>query len=381
MRYIPGRRPDRVERERPQSSRGVRIRVASCHRCTARSRPSRRRAGRSDLQRAGRLGILHERKVLAAYQDQFGDGVVEIPEARSSDAEALSDAVRRTNEALASDAEVIYQAAFATKEFVGFADFLVREPSKAPGAPRPWIVQDTKLARHARVTALMQLAAYVDQLDRLGVCRADHVELLLGDGTSARTRSTTFCRCSGSAASDWRRSSPIAGADLGSEGRCARVGDPRGELGIVACGRCATCDAEVVASRDLLLVAGMRPVQREKLRAAGILTIDALAVAEAAPATMNPDTFAMLRTQARLQLESPAGTPPLNPPRHTPVPERSKGRRSRRTEVVAPKTLIALPRPRRGDLFFDFEGDPLHTSRRGPQDAIMGARLPVRLGG
>src|SRR6478735_5469571 len=70
------------------------------------------------MQRAGRLGILHEKKVLAAYQDQFGDGVVEIPEARSSDAAALSDAVRRTNEALASDAEVIYQAAFATEEFV-----------------------------------------------------------------------------------------------------------------------------------------------------------------------------------------------------------------------------------------------------------------------
>ena len=39
---------------------------------------------------------------------------------------------------------------------------------------------------------------------------------------------------------------------------------------------CATCDAEVVASRDLLLIAGMRPVQRDRLRAAGIMTIDDL---------------------------------------------------------------------------------------------------------
>ena len=48
-----------------------------------------------------------------------------------------------------------------------------------------WVVQDTKLARRARVTALMQLAAYADQLDRLSIPRADRVELLLGDGTTS----------------------------------------------------------------------------------------------------------------------------------------------------------------------------------------------------
>ncbi|MGL4255007.1 MAG: DNA helicase, partial [Microbacterium sp.] len=129
------------------------------------------------LQRAGRLGTAHERRVLADYLERFGAGVVEIPETRSSDAAALAEAVALTNAALASDADVVYQAAFATTDFVGFADFLVRD-----GAGR-WIVQDTKLARRARVTALMQLAAYVVQLDRLGVPRADRVELLLGDGS------------------------------------------------------------------------------------------------------------------------------------------------------------------------------------------------------
>src|SRR5690606_19134946 len=128
----------------------------------------------------------HERRVLADYVERFGAGVVEIPETRSSDAAALAEAVSLTQAALASDARVIYQAAFATSDFVGFADFLVREAptGEADGrAPidRPWVVQDTKLARRARVTALMQLAAYVDQLDRLGVPRADHVELILGD--------------------------------------------------------------------------------------------------------------------------------------------------------------------------------------------------------
>ncbi|MFC0196471.1 TM0106 family RecB-like putative nuclease [Microbacterium arthrosphaerae] len=340
------------------------------------------------LERAGRLGTVHEQRVLADYVARYGDGVVEIPETRSSDAAALADAVARTNAALASGAEVVYQAAFATDEFVGFADFLVRDDD------RRWLVQDTKLARHARVTALMQLAAYVDQLDRLAVPRSGRVQLLLGDGSVSEHEVDdllpvfTLRRERLAALIADRR------IDLGAAAEPIAWGDPRGDLGVVACGRCATCDAEVVASRDLLLVAGMRPVQRERLRAAGITTIEQLAEAPAGPAGMNPDVFGSLRIQARLQLESPAGTPPLVTPKPPaavvalaavavdasgatitadaaelgvaglvdepgavadaapPVPV---------FEVVAPKALGALPRPDHGDLFFDFEGDPLYT--------------------
>ncbi|WP_169581897.1 MULTISPECIES: bifunctional RecB family nuclease/DEAD/DEAH box helicase [Microbacterium] len=307
------------------------------------------------LERAGRLGTAHERTVLAAYVERFGRGVVEIPETRSSDAPALADAVALTNAALASDAEVVYQAAFATADFVGFADFLVRD------ADRRWIVQDTKLARHARVTALMQLAAYVDQLDRLSVPRAGRVELLLGDGTVSEHEVDDLLPVF--ALRRRRLAALIADrhVELRGAGEAIAWGDARGELDVMACGRCATCDAEVVASRDLLLVAGMRPVQRARLREAGVLTIDALAVAPAGPAGMNPDTFGMLRTQARLQLESPAGTPPLVLP-----PEKHDAPPVPTYRVVAPTALGALPRPDHGDLFFDFEGDPLHTEPNPP---------------
>ena len=57
------------------------------------------------------------------------------------------------------------------------------EPSDAAGEGDSASEQFGELARKARVTALMQLAAYADQLDRLGVPRSDRVELLLGDGT------------------------------------------------------------------------------------------------------------------------------------------------------------------------------------------------------
>ncbi|MDQ1124537.1 TM0106 family RecB-like putative nuclease [Microbacterium trichothecenolyticum] len=304
------------------------------------------------LERAARLGTAHELRVLDEYRARFGTAVREIPAARSSDAVALAEAVRLTDDALADPAvEVVYQAAFATDEFVGFADFLVRTPVPGSDGVRPWIVQDTKLARRARVTALMQLAAYVDQLDRLGVPRSDEVQLLLGDGTTSTHRVDDLLPVFALRRERLRALIADRSVELGAAGPVIGWGDARGDLDVVACGRCATCELEVVAHRDLLLVAGMRPVQRDRLRASGILTIDDLARATAAPAAMGGDTFASLRTQARLQLDSPAGVPADDAPAHA-VPT---------FEVVAPKSLGVLPRPDHGDLFFDFEGDPLYT--------------------
>ncbi len=317
------------------------------------------------LERAARLGTAHELRVLADYRAQFGAAVREIPETRSSDADALADAVRLTDLALADpSAEVVYQAAFATDEFVGFADFLVREPERGDRMPRRWVVQDTKLARRARVTALMQLAAYVDQLDRLGVDRSGEVQLLLGDGTTSEHRVDDLLPVFDLRRARLRALIADRSVALGAAGPAIAWGDPRGDLAVVACGRCATCELEVVAQRDLLLVAGMRPVQRERLRAAGIPTIDALAAASVAPVSMSGDTFASLRTQARLQLRSPAGVPDASAA-DAPIAGDSPAHPVPVYEVVAPKSLGVLPRPDHGDLFFDFEGDPLYTEGAG----------------
>jgi uncharacterized protein len=301
------------------------------------------------LERAGRLGIAHELRALANYRERYGEAaVVEIAETRSSDADGLAAAVAATQVALDSPARVVYQAAFSTDEFVGFADFLVR------GEDDRWIVQDTKLARHARVTALMQLGAYVAQLDRLGVARADTVELLLGDGSTSAHRVDDLLPVFELRRARLRALIADREVGLGAGGRAIAWGDPRGDLGVLACGRCATCEQEVIASRDLLLVAGMRPVQRARLRASGVSTIDELAGSSQTPAAMNPEVFGMLRTQARLQLASPAGVP-------VPGAEASATPAVPTFEVVMPAALAGLPRPDRGDMFFDFEGDPLYT--------------------
>lgn len=289
------------------------------------------------LARAALLGDVHERNVLDSYVREFGvDEVRRIEKVSSVDALALAGAVAETVDALRSDARIIFQAAFSTPEFVGFADFLARDEDGR------WRVQDSKLARTARVTALMQLAAYVDQLDRLGIPRSDEVDLILGDGTLSTHAVDDLLPLFH--VRRQRLRALIADRRVGdtADGLELAWGDDRGDLEIVACGRCATCEEQVVAHRDLLMVARMRPVQRARLRGAGIDTIDALAAAASAPAGMNADAFDSLRAQARLQI-------------------RAEREGTATFDVHYAPAIHTLPVPSHGDIFFDFEGDPLYT--------------------
>ncbi|MFJ6534000.1 TM0106 family RecB-like putative nuclease [Microbacterium sp. NPDC091662] len=289
------------------------------------------------LKRAAELGDVHEQNVLARYIHDLGDeNVHRIEKVSSVDAEALSAAIDETVAALRSDAQVVFQAAFATEEFVGFADFLRKDHDGL------WRVQDSKLARKARVTALMQLAAYVDQLDRLGIPRSDEVDLILGDSTLSTHAVDDLLPLFQVRRARLRALIADRRIAEGATGVPLAWGDDRGDLQIVACGRCATCEEQVLAHRDLLMVARMRPVQRARLRASGIETIDELAAASEAPTGMNVDTFETLRAQARLQLRADAeGAPTF--------------------DVHYAQAIHTLPLPSHGDIFFDFEGDPLYT--------------------
>ena len=64
---------------------------------------------------------------------------------------------RRNHQAVDTRTPLIYQAAMFDGRFVGFADFLILDGER-------YRVSDTKLARSAKVEALLQLAAYADAL-------------------------------------------------------------------------------------------------------------------------------------------------------------------------------------------------------------------------
>ncbi|MGX6508657.1 TM0106 family RecB-like putative nuclease [Rhodococcus sp. SJ-2] len=283
------------------------------------------------LDRTARLGGAHEQRVLDRYRAEFGDGVVQLARPDHT-REGYDAAARATIEAARSGADVIHQGTFFDGRFVGFCDFLVRTGDT-------YAVYDTKLARHAKVEALLQLAAYADALAHTGVPVAPHAHLILGDGTTS--------------------SYPLADiAPVYSQRRLhlQRLVDGHHDSGLpvgwadaghTACGRCDTCEPQVAAHRDLLLVAGMRSIQRARLIAGGVTTIDDLCTREAPVPGMSHRTYAALRAQAQVQLRQEQTGEPV-------------------VDVYEPGSLAALPEPDDGDIFFDFEGDPLWCEDGGP---------------
>ncbi|KQO10095.1 hypothetical protein ASF06_07720 [Agreia sp. Leaf244] len=280
------------------------------------------------LRRTATLGDLHELATLEQLREE--GGVVEI-ERPAIDQVAV--AAEQTLDALRSGAAVVFQGAFFDGRFLGYSDFLVRDGVDDDDAPA-YSVYDTKLARKAKITALLQLAAYADQLQQNGIPTSETVHLILGTGktTSHRLRDILPVYR--------RRRARLQQLvdDRVADPEATPWGDPR----YTACGRCAACAEQVERTRDVLLVAGMRLTQRARLRAAGIQSIDQLAVATGPVAGLAQSTLESLAGQARMQLEPPAPGQALS------------------WQIADPAPLAAIPVPDDGDIFFDFEGDPLY---------------------
>ncbi|MEB4210238.1 TM0106 family RecB-like putative nuclease [Mycobacterium sp. 94-17] len=279
------------------------------------------------LTRTADLGSEHERRELAVLRDRFGTAVAIIgrPAYTPAGLAAAADATRR---AVADRAPVVYQAAMFDGRFVGFADFLVRVGER-------YRVVDTKLARSATVTALLQVAAYADALAASGIPVAPEAELRLGDQTTVRHRVCDLI--------------PVYRTQRARLQRLLDEHNARGvpvrweDDGVGACFRCPSCLEQLRAADDVLLVAGMRVSQRDKLFDAGIGTVAELADAREPVPGLAAGVLNKLVIQAKLQVRQ----------RETGIPQ---------VEVIDPQPLSLLPEPDPGDLFFDFEGDPLWTT-------------------
>ncbi|MBT2566145.1 TM0106 family RecB-like putative nuclease [Arthrobacter sp. ISL-85] len=302
-------------------------------------------------KRAGELGDQHEQTVLASLVARYGEwdasrgaGVYSLERGQNLRGE-LQAKHAETELALRSGADVVFQATFFDGEFLGYADFLVNEAA-GTGNPGRYEVWDTKLARHAKVGALLQLAAYGDQLVGMGLEPSPVVTLVLGTRVG----------------DDWLRSSqslPDLLPVFRERRRRFRQLTASHRLGdgpvqwqqpdVVHCGRCDYCAEQVQLHRDLLMVAGMSVVQRRKLHTPGITTIDELA---AMPAGEARNSVVRLRAQARMQLglDRAAGSRTFI---------RDGQPHTVSFSVLPGNTIGSLPAPSAGDIFFDFEGDPL----------------------
>jgi predicted RecB family nuclease len=300
-------------------------------------------------------GFEHEKRYLADLAAAGRTSVEITPDGSIEDrGDQLRAAATATIEAMASGADVIYQATFFDGTWRGHADFLQRVDDPArPSVWGPWHyeVADTKLARHVKASAVLQICSYIDQLERIQGVRPEWMYVALGGSARAvePLRVDDFMAYYRGAKQRF-----LATASDASTVAFPPVGtypEPVDHCGV--CRWDPECAARRRGDDHLSLVAGISGRQRRALEGRGITTLEGLGdmPMPIIPRIEGTGEAAMERVheQARIQLAGRrAGDRPLYelllPEPGDPLdPERG---------------LATLPPPSPGDLFFDIEGDP-----------------------
>ena len=295
-----------------------------------------------ELDRIAARGLQHEQRFLREL-------ALEQRTVAAIESETLlGEAVERTIEAMRRGIDVVYQGALFDGRRRGHPDFLIKV--EKPSALGAWSYEawDTKLARHAKGSAVLQLSLYTDLLESVQGIAPEHMTLALGG--SAQEKAT------------------FRSADYGAYYRLIKTEFERATAGAAAwpiptrpdpvehCDVCRwseECRKRLRADDDLSLVAGITSNQRRQLRERAIVTragVAQLSLPLSLPLKGGAGSWVKVREQARIQVQGEqAGKVTheiLDPPR------------LKNGELEPEKGLMILPEPSEGDLFFDIEGDP-----------------------
>ena len=308
------------------------------------------------LERIAQRGIEHERRFLRELASE-GHAVLDLT---SQDDPALTRGTqlerdaRLTIEAMQHGIDVIYQATFFDGHRLGRVDFLRRVETPSNLGTWSYEVWDTKLARHAKASAVLQLCFYSDLLASLQRTAPHSMYLALG-GVAEET--VTF------RVADYAAYYRLVARDFEA---ALAVGDvfpvssyPEPVEHCDVCAWTVECKTRWRADDHLSLVAGITSRQRRALVAADILTRTALAGLSDPPLDPVPDikrpSLNRIRQQAAIQVRGD-GAPAL-------LHELIELPRTREDTFVPNYGLSLLPPPSSGDLFFDIEGDPFFGTR------------------
>ncbi|WP_132249227.1 TM0106 family RecB-like putative nuclease [Methylobacterium segetis] len=299
-----------------------------------------------------RKGQEHEESCLAALAALHGPPVAI---ARDTPERCMVE----TWAAMDRGAPLIAQAALADGPWIGYADFLVRVEAPCPSwawSYEPW---DAKLAHTAQPAHVLQIVLYGDLLERVQGRVAEHGALMLGSGDPAVPHVTERFRLS--EVRHYVRRAARRLERFAVDTPAGLEGEPCGY-----CGKCewgAACDDAWAEADHLCRVADIRRSQRQRLMEAGVSRAALLGGLEARRvAGIGAEALARLVQQARLQRQSVVENRPV----HELVPhEPGQG-------------FDRLPPPHPDDLFFDFEGDPMHP---GGLEYLCGVLWRARPGG
>ena len=125
-----------------------------------------------------RKGEEHEAAYLQSLKNA-GKSVAEMPNHGP-----LAERSRLATEAMQGGVDVVYQATLLSRNWAGYADFLVKTSKPSDLGTFSYEATDTKLARHPRVKHLIQLGVYSSLLTIRQGSQPEQCHIALGDGTT-----------------------------------------------------------------------------------------------------------------------------------------------------------------------------------------------------
>ena len=305
-----------------------------------------------------KYGAEHEHLYLKALErqlEEIGRQVVDLDVKRDHEGRYGLDEVREraalVTKAFAGGPDALYQPTFFREEdglgWIGRADFLVPIEKTSVLGPYSFEPYDTKLARIAKVNALLQLCSYAEHMAAIQGTEPDEVHIVTG----SEEEGTVSVRLS-EVSAYFRHVKEAFQQSLAAG--FADATEPRPVEHCNICRWSRVCSKRWRDDDDVTFVAGVTNAYRDVLRAAGVVTLPSLASANDTPDDMSEETFQRLRSQAQLQLQTRLAKE--ENPASTPVYEFNRPIRERRG-------FNLLPEPTPGDLFYDIEGHPYRGSQ------------------
>jgi predicted RecB family nuclease len=311
-----------------------------------------------EIDLIARRGLEHEARYLAGLQ-AAGRAVTRIDpgdhDAPASERLArLSAAAAATGAAIRRGDDAIYQATFFDGRWLGLADFLLRVPRPSVLGEWSYEVVDTKLARHVKASALLQICSYVEQLTAIQGVEPEWMHVALGGSarTVERHRVADYMAY-------YRAVKAAFETRVRADGGVAAVYPPAATYPepVEHCDVCRwslVCQARRRADDDLALVASAPTRLRRALKGRGVTTRRGLAALDLPlPEPLDgvgPVALATVRDQAAIQVRGQDAGKTI----YELLPPSRLG-----DGALEPnRGLTSLPAPRPGDLFFDIEGDP-----------------------
>jgi uncharacterized protein len=287
-------------------------------------------------------GIAHERAYLQHLRDSEGLEVVAIPEGDEHEGAA------RTREAMRAGAPLIYQAPLGNARWHGRADFLRKVA--VPSALGDWsyVVIDAKLATETRAGTILQLCVYSELVAELQGAWPSHAYVV-----APHHRFEPEPHRIADYAAYYRLVKRRLEEALARHGATY----PEPVTFCEVCGWWQACNERRRADDHLCFVAGISRLQVRELRRIHVDTLEALGDLGEVPKPKRGSREALerVRDQAAIQL----GARRLGRPQFELL-----------QPLDATHGLAMLPRPSRGDIFLDLEGDRLAPG--GGRDYLFG---------